>query len=523
MELVKKNVHMNNLKCKKRSQLTVEDDINVPDAKPDIDSLITDQSDIKIDSVKVHDGKINVRGMLAFGVLYSNQGDGRHIHNLTGEMPFDETINVDEIEEGDSINLKWDIDDLKVDLINSRKLSVKAIVTFDVVVELLQDVETTTEIIDDSNVQTTKSNMNVVEIAVNKKDIYRIKDELDLPKNKSNIDKIVWNNVSLQGVETKLMDDKVSVSGQLLVFTMYQPTDENSPMQWMENIMPFHGMLDVSGCNDQMIPNIGIKLNTIEVEPKADADGELRVIDIDAVLDLDIKLYIESEINILRDLYSTQAQLTPVTKNCRYEELLIKNCSKTKVVDKLKVDTNLGHIMQICSTTGNVKLDDVTIVEDGIEVEGIINIVIMYISNDDKCPLKCMRSVVPFNQKIEVDGIDENCIYFLRQCLESLNATMVSTEEVEIKALIAIDALVFRTMHRKIITDVNKEELDITNLEELPGIVGYLVQKGDTLWKIAKENYTTVENIMEINDLQSSKLNVGEKIIIVKQAGVVVN
>ena len=40
MELIKKNIHMNKLKNKAVSQLTLDDDYNVPDSKPDIGKII---------------------------------------------------------------------------------------------------------------------------------------------------------------------------------------------------------------------------------------------------------------------------------------------------------------------------------------------------------------------------------------------------------------------------------------------------------------------------------------------------
>lgn len=41
-----------------------------------------------------------------------------------------------------------------------------------------------------------------------------------------------------------------------------------------------------------------------------------------------------------------------------------------------------------------------------------------------------------------------------------------------------------------------------------------IIHKGDTLYDLAKRNGTTVNNLMEINDLQGSKLKIGQKIII---------
>ena len=66
------------------------------------------------------------------------------------------------------------------------------------------------------------------------------------------------------------------------------------------------------------------------------------------------------------------------------------------------------------------------------------------------------------------------------------------------------------------IDEVAEEELDFVKLQQYPGIMGYIVKDGDSMWKIAKENHTTVENILETNELTGQDLKIGEKLLIVK-------
>ena len=40
MELIKRNIHMDRLKCKASIQITLEDDINISDSRPDALKLI---------------------------------------------------------------------------------------------------------------------------------------------------------------------------------------------------------------------------------------------------------------------------------------------------------------------------------------------------------------------------------------------------------------------------------------------------------------------------------------------------
>ncbi|MCD8077553.1 MAG: LysM peptidoglycan-binding domain-containing protein [Lachnospiraceae bacterium] len=53
----------------------------------------------------------------------------------------------------------------------------------------------------------------------------------------------------------------------------------------------------------------------------------------------------------------------------------------------------------------------------------------------------------------------------------------------------------------------------------MAGVVGYLVQPEDTLWKIAKKYYTTVERIYEVNPELTGEPEAGTWLLLVKQAG----
>ena len=62
LELIKKNVHMDRKKCSAVTQLTVDDDYNIPDGKSDIDRVILDKGEIRIDEVKASEDHVNIKG-----------------------------------------------------------------------------------------------------------------------------------------------------------------------------------------------------------------------------------------------------------------------------------------------------------------------------------------------------------------------------------------------------------------------------------------------------------------------------
>ena len=64
---------MNRVKTNVYTQITLEDDFNVPDIKSDIDEIITDNGKIIIENIRVNNQKVNIKGKLCFSLLYTPQ------------------------------------------------------------------------------------------------------------------------------------------------------------------------------------------------------------------------------------------------------------------------------------------------------------------------------------------------------------------------------------------------------------------------------------------------------------------
>ena len=123
-------------------------------------------------------------------------------------------------------------------------------------------------------------------------------------------------------------EDKMTVKGELFIFVLYSDADEDNPLQWMEQAIPFTGEVECAGCTSDMVPNIEATMiqNTIEIAP--DADGEERMLQMDVVLELDLKLYQETVCELLEDVYTPKKQTVPVSGPRVLESLLVRNFSK---------------------------------------------------------------------------------------------------------------------------------------------------------------------------------------------------
>lgn len=520
MELKKKYIHMSHEKGRAISQITLDDDYNVPESKPDIMRIITSKGTIHLEEAKAEAGHVHLKGSLIFQVLYRSDGEEGNIAFLEGSIPFSENLNLDGAEEFDPVKVKWDIEDLNIGIINSRKLSIRSLVVFTAVIDEIKDEEISYAMEGEEDYEVKKENMQALQLVAAKRDTCRFKNEVILPSNKPNIRELLWKNVQLRGLESRIGEDVIYFTGELLLYILYQGNEEEERLQWLETTVPLQGEVDCSGCRDNLVSYVGVEDVSFEVEVKPDYDGEERMLMVDAVAELDIKLWEEEEFEMLQDVYSLKEEVEPVFEEITFENLLMKNNAKCRAGEKLQLEEKQENILQVCSGEGSIQIDTHEISGNGVYVEGTVAVELLYITTDDDMPISSLKGFLPFHQTIEVPGIEPDSRYELESGLEQLTTILIDNSQVEIKAVINLNLIAFSTKRRKKLQDIESREADYESLQQIPGLVGYIVKEEDELWNIAKENHTTVKEIMSTNELSSNQVKKGDKLLIVKSMGV---
>ena len=66
------------------------------------------------------------------------------------------------------------------------------------------------------------------------------------------------------------------------------------------------------------------------------------------------------------------------------------------------------------------------------------------------------------------------------------------------------------------ITEIDMKPVPAEKIDNMPGIVGYVVRPQDTLWSVARKFYVSLASVREVNELNSDELKPGQKLLIVK-------
>lgn len=535
MRLEKKNIHMNKIVKSETVIFFVSREERIMDADNEIENIINQKEIVTTDGVVTRENQITVNGTINYNILYYPK-NSEMVCGEEKEINFEENIKLMGINSEDNANVAMEVLSSSIKPVDGKnyiyRIQLKAYIT----VEKIEDLDIATAIDTDSqgenyennfakentgknnveNIMTKKRNIDSLAIMADKTDTFRVSEQIAVPHGKPPIGTIVWSDIRIKNQNIKTMEGSIIINGQLSIFIIYIPEMENMPEQWLEQTIDFNGQLEMSEATEDVVSYIELWLNNVNVQPEINQDNEMRNLSVSALLKLNVKLYKETSINVIEDVYKPGANLVPIMEPKTYQKLLVKNASRTKEVIKMKIDKTKGQLLQICNSQAEIKIENILVRDNSLKAIGKIKTCIIYISSDDRHPICCQCRESNFEHGIDAEGIEGNDEYFLNWKVEQVNANMLNADEVEIKAVIALEAIVFKKVEQNFVTEINQEPVDMEALNSAPVLKGYIVQKGDTLWKLAKENYTTIEKIMTVNNLENETIKKGDRLLIIK-------
>lgn len=516
MELLKKNIRMLSETGRLTDQLTLEEDCIVPDSLPDAGRIVWKKAMIKMKEIQTDDGKAVLTGELQVQVLYIDDTPEHKMHRLDTAVPFQEIQMLPENASKENTQIQWKLEDISVSLINSRKVSIHGLIHFEFCIEENREIQAVVEMHGMSDVSTQRTELELLNLKHQKKDIFRIKEGFVLPSSKPTILHIIWDDMQLRGIEIRSGEGKLEIKGEILVFILYEGEEEGQGAQWLESAIPFQGSLEDVQVQPDTITRILVQMEHSSVEAENDYDGEKRQLSVEAALNLDIRLYEEEQADILKDVYSPVKELQPVREEQQFESLVMKNTVRIKAGGRLHLSSSQPRMLQLCSSIGEVNIDEIRKSDTGLVIEGAVMVYTLYVSSDDKIPYAVLEDAVPFQHTVEVPDLDDNCRINVQSHMEQMTVSMLDSETVEGKIVLSLELFIVRLQTENCITEVEIKEMDLKKIQQLPGLVGYIVQPEDTLWDIAKKYYTTPEKICELNEIGEKEIHPGLGLVIVK-------
>lgn len=487
------------------AQITVDDDYIVRDNKPDVVRIIYSKGDIYLEDTKVGNQVVWITGKLRFSTLYLSDDENHRLESVTGEIPFQEKLVMDEVTDGDEVSVDVQIEDLSVGIINSRKLVVRAILDISVI-STEEEVDTFCRSLDAEEYEGKTNEVTMLCLIDNKKDLIRMQKEMILPNSRSNIGELIFYQVDFRNEEILLQNGSILVQMDAQIWVLYR-SESTGEYESFETVIPMSGEMSSDAIQGDEIFWATVKPLEVELEARGDYDGESRMLGMDVVMSMEVQIYREESCEILQDAYALDRELILHRESVPFSQLLVKNLSKIRLMEQAQIEPNEKRILQICGSSGHITIDRVEKGENGIHVEGILNVHVLYNTTDDVMPFAHVSNQIPFEQTIEIDGFTQDAKIWLDKKIEQIQVNLLDNSEYEIKAAIQLGVMALQQNHILNIVDVEEKPLDMDALQRQPGMIGCIRKEGEDLWDIAKKYHATAGNIIEI----------GNRVLVVKQ------
>lgn len=516
-ELVKEKIMLNRHIGNESTQSLLEGDIIVPDVMPDMAFLLKTDATLTIDKTEAQTDRVNYVGRLCVSVLYLAKGSEKPVHSMSITTTVDDFINIEGVSKDCLLDLSGDIENIDFRMLNDRKIAYRAVLQIKCSVSEKAEHEVVTDIGGLSGNQKKKSKLNISMVADNKDDRFIVKDERELPGGKPGIHSILQATAVIANKDIKVQNARVAVSGEIVMSVLYKTDDSGPMLEFAEYELPFSGSIDAPFAREGMYGDISLKVADCHVSPKKNADGEERMIEAEVIVSARASVNHQQELEILEDAYCINKDLQLERETVKYPKTICQNRNQFTVKEVVSLEEGTPDILQIFRVTGKAHVDGIEVKDDKVVAEGAIAADVLYIAKNDNAPLFCHKAVIPFRQVIETRGSNAKMEVTVSGTVDHIGFNMLSDREMELRFLVGFNTKVSDTMEAVLVRDVIFSDLSQEFMDGLASITIYVVQPGDSLWKIAKKYNTTIESLLALNEFEDpNKIYPGQKILVVK-------
>lgn len=512
MELVKENIEYEQLLGENTADTVVKEEYVIPDTHPDVRQVLMLDAKPIINIKEVLQDKVYLEGQIQYTILYmAKEEDKTEAHSVTYNAKYSNTIDISGAMGDMLCETECYIEHMECIIVNERKVCVEGVLKLKAEVYKKYDINIIKDVTGADNVQFLKNPTAIDKIIDNISAELIGKAHMQISVDKPEIYKVIKHNINLHKKEIKLLDGKIQIDCIANITMLYKGKDSRD-INYIEDEVLVTKQIESPNLNSYMDEYTELRVDAVEFNVKEDDLGEKRIVDVEFLVKANTKVMFKQEMDMIEDVYSPSLIVEMDRKD--YDMNIIQGQVLTDSIVKayIEVEDEAVKPTKIIMNNATVCITDRKVLEDKVVVEGILNVNVLYKSNDEEKYVATAQEEIPFTCAIEMAGtkINMNCV--CKAYLESIDVD-IEAGNISVRAIVKVYCRVNYVSHRKFLVSVNAIEGEIP--PKKASVTIYSVQAGDTLWKIAKKYNTTIEVIAKINDIENpNEIKVGEKLII---------
>jgi len=512
LNLIRENIEYEQLLGENTVDTVVKEEFLIPDTHPDVKGILMVDVKAVVNSKEVIQDKVCLEGVIQYNVLYITKDQERSdVENIVYSSKFSNTIDVIGSMPEMLCDAECFVEHMECRIVNERKICLEGILKSKSEVYKSFNFQIVKDIDAVKDVQYLKNPTTIDKVIRNFEGELIGKANIKVSIDKPEIAKVIKCDVNVHKKEVKLYDGKIQINAYAFINMIYKGKDSRE-LIYVEHEVMLNKELDFEAVNSYMDNYTEFKVGAMEFDVKEDDLGEKRIIDVEFMIKTNTRAMRKEEVDMIEDVYSPTTKLEMDKKDYGLNIMQGQLLTETLVKGDIELNNEMAKPSKVIMCNATVCITDKKVIEDKVIAEGIMNVTVLYRSDDEEKYLASVSEEIPFTCAADIVGAKINMSSKCTVTLENVNVD-IEAGNMSVRAVVKMYARVNYMVQKKFLVDVYPIEGEVP--KKKASITIYVVQASDTLWKIAKKYNTTIQEIARVNQIEDPNvIKVSQKLII---------
>ena len=297
--------------------------------------------------------------------------------------------------------------------------------------------------------------------------------------------------------DKKVISNKLLIKGDLKVKIHYIGEDSCVP-DCFDHTMPISQIIELDGVSEDCICALGADVISVIATPKADTSGKMRLVDINARVNVAVTAGISMPLTLIGDAYSTEYEITADRSNAELFGL-VDTLDETFTA-KTTLESPDSEVKSVVAVWCNSPSATPAATAEGILFSGTYKANVLYKNASDEY---AMISVpVNFEHKMRLADAPTVVRSNVTLCVLESACAVTADGKLDLRTEISARGLVLSAANENYVSNILVDS-DCPKKNDTAALTVYFCDSGEKVWNIAKRYNTTPEAIMKENSLDN--------------------
>ena len=296
------------------------------------------------------------------------------------------------------------------------------------------------------SINTANENICINKIITQKEENFIIEGDEIVPDIKPDILNIISTNGTVCVYKKEIQDGNIKIDGSVNIYTLYIAEDENGSTRCINSCLDFSKNIDLPGIKSDMKFEAVIKIKSIDAKI---LNG--RKINLKAILDVEISVYSNEYIDILRDIEDVD-DIQKLNRVCNINSLIGSGSTNVYAKETLKLDKS-DNVLEIVRVKTNITNKETKASYNKVLGKAELNVKIVYLTDDNRINSSALS--IPIMGFIDIPNVNEKNTCEIKYQLRNLivKPNNIEDHSIQIEAEVEENCFVYDNREIQIIED----------------------------------------------------------------------